>query len=69
MGYFDWHREPGYFRDLTRHFPPDAAILDVGCGNAWLSDHFSNYTGVDSSPEAVSEATAQGRSVLLANAE
>jgi SAM-dependent methyltransferase len=67
MGYFDWHGEPGYFGDLTRHFDPRAALLDVGCGTGWLSRHFQDYTGVDGSPEAVAIAQAEGRNVLLAD--
>ena len=69
MGYFDWHGQPGYFRDITRHFPADAAILDVGCGSAWLADHFRRYTGVDASPEAIAEATARGRHAVQVNVE
>ena len=63
MSYFDWHDEPGYYRDVTRHFSPESAILDVGCGSAWLADHFSDYTGVDASQEAVEAAAARGRSI------
>jgi SAM-dependent methyltransferase len=69
VAYFDWHRQPGYFRDITRHFPADAEILDVGCGSAWLGDHFDRYTGIDSSPAAVEAAAARGRSVTLSNAD
>ncbi|HET8821861.1 MAG TPA: methyltransferase domain-containing protein [Thermoleophilaceae bacterium] len=65
MGYFSWHAEPGYWRDVTRHFREDARLLDVGCGGAWLGDHFNDYTGIDVSPEAVEEARSRGRQVLL----
>ena len=65
MAYFDWHEQPGYFRDVTRHFPPDARMLDVGCGTGWLADHFSDYTGLDGSPDAVAAASERGRNVLL----
>lgn len=65
MGYFSWHEEPGYWRDVTRHFPANARLLDVGCGGAWLGDHFDDYTGIDVSPEAVEEARSRGRQVLL----
>jgi SAM-dependent methyltransferase len=65
MGYFAWHDEPGYWRDVTRHFAPGAKMLDVGCGSAWLAEHFENYTGVDGSPEAVAAAAKRGRRVLL----
>lgn len=67
MGYFDWHEAPGYWRDVTRHFPADAELLDVGCGSAWLAEHFARYMGVDGSPEAVEAAARRGRNVLLAD--
>jgi SAM-dependent methyltransferase len=69
MGYFDWHEEPGYHRDVTRHFGRDDRMLDVGCGSAWLAEHFTDYTGVDGSPEAVAAAAAKDRRVLLATVE
>jgi SAM-dependent methyltransferase len=69
VGYLAWHDEPGYWRDVTRHFPPDARLLDVGCGGAWLGDHFDDYTGIDVSPEAVEEARSRGRQVLLVNGD
>jgi ubiquinone/menaquinone biosynthesis C-methylase UbiE len=64
MAYFDWHEQPGYFRDITRHFPPDAKLLDVGCGTGWLAEHFSDYTGIDGSAEAVAAAQTKGRSIV-----
>lgn len=67
MGYVQWHEQPGYFRDVTRHFARDARVLDVGCGSGWLADHFDRYTGVDASPEAVAAAAARGRHVLHAS--
>jgi SAM-dependent methyltransferase len=67
MGYFEWHERPGYHADITRHFDPDEKILDVGCGSAWLADDFRNYTGVDSSFEAVEQAKALGRNVVHAD--
>jgi SAM-dependent methyltransferase len=69
MGYFEWHEQPGYWRDVTRHFAADAEILDVGCGIAWLADHFPRYTGVDASPEAVAAARERGRNVRLADVD
>jgi SAM-dependent methyltransferase len=69
MGYFDWHEEPGYFRDVTRHFPPADRLLDVGCGTGWLARHFEHYTGVDASPAAVEQAARQGRNVRLADVD
>src|SRR5947209_20554971 len=64
MGYFDWHEQPGYYRDITRHFDPDAELLDVGCGTGWLADHFGQYTGVDVSADAVLIAQRRGRNVI-----
>jgi SAM-dependent methyltransferase len=69
MGYFEWHEQPGYWRDVTRHFASDSALLDVGCGSAWLAEHFAHYTGVDGSPEAVEAAAVKGRKVLLADVD
>jgi SAM-dependent methyltransferase len=69
MGYFDWHEQPGYFRDVTRHFEPSARLLDVGCGTGWLAEHFTDYTGVDGSPDAVGTAVARGRNVQLADVD
>lgn len=67
MGYVSWHGEPGYFRDVTRHFSASARLLDVGCGSGWLADHFSDYTGIDSSPEAIAVGARHGRNVMLAD--
>jgi SAM-dependent methyltransferase len=69
MGYFTWHDKPGYWNDVVRHFPPDTTLLDVGCGSAWLGDHYANYTGIDVSPEAVEAARRRGREVLLTEAD
>ena len=69
MGYFDWHEEPGYFRDVTRHFDPSTRILDVGCGTGWLAAHFPDYAGIDGSPDAVAAATAKGRAVQLGDVD
>lgn len=69
MGYFDWHGQPGYFRDVTRHFSRDTFLLDVGCGSAWLAEHFPRYTGVDGSPEAVSAAAERGHEVVHADVD
>jgi SAM-dependent methyltransferase len=69
MAYFDWHGQPGYFRDVTRHFSPGTRILDVGCGSGWLADYFDDYTGVDGSPDAVRAATEKGRDVTLADVD
>lgn len=69
MGYFDRHEQPGYWADITRHFAPDAAMLDVGCGSGWLSTHFPDYTGVDGSPEAVGAARELGRNVVLGDVQ
>lgn len=64
MGYFDWHAEPGYWRDITRHFAPDANVLDIGCGTAWVGQHFDSYTGIDSSPEAAEQAAGAALNVI-----
>lgn len=69
MGYFDWHEQPGYFRDVTRHFAPGAELLDLGCGSAWVAEHFTNYTGIDGSPDAVRAAAEKGRTVLLGDVD
>ena len=69
MPYYDWHRQPGYFRDVTRHFPRDARLLDVGCGTAWLAEHYPDYTGIDSSAEAIASARSSGRNVIEASVE
>jgi SAM-dependent methyltransferase len=63
MSYFDWHAEPGYWRDVTRHFDPGAELLDVGCGTGWLARHFPRYTGIDASADAVARAQEAGRRV------
>jgi SAM-dependent methyltransferase len=64
VAYFDWHEQPGYYRDVTRHFAPDAQLLDVGCGTGWLADHFADYTGIDGSPDAVAAAAGRSRNVI-----
>jgi SAM-dependent methyltransferase len=69
MGYFDWHEQPGYYRDITRHFDSSAELLDVGCGTGWLADHFERYTGVDASADAVAEAVQRGRNVRQADVD
>ena len=62
--YFDWHEQPGYWADITRHFDPTVRLLDLGCGTGWLADHFADYRGIDASPDAVAIATARGRNVV-----
>jgi SAM-dependent methyltransferase len=69
MGYLAWHEKPGYWADVTRHFPPGTRLLDVGCGSAWLGDHFEHYTGIDVSREAVDLARARGRGVIQADVD
>jgi SAM-dependent methyltransferase len=67
MAYFDWHEQPGYFRDVTRHFERTDKLLDVGCGSAWLAEHFDDYTGIDASPDAAARAAERGRNVITAD--
>ena len=55
VGYVDWHDQPGYFRDVTRHLRADAKVLDIGCGSGWLAEHRALHR-VDSMPEAVAAA-------------
>jgi SAM-dependent methyltransferase len=69
MGYFDWHEQPGYYRDITRHFARDARMLDVGCGTGWLGEHFTDYVGIDGNPQAVAEAAARNRRIQLGTVE
>lgn len=64
MGYFDWHGEPGYFADITRHFSPETALLDLGCGSAWLGRFYEQYTGLDASDEAIAAAADRGYTVI-----
>lgn len=68
-GYFDWHEEPGYYRDVIDHFAPTDRLLDVGCGTAWLSDHFADYVGIDVSVDAVLHAQARGRNAMVHDVE
>jgi len=69
VSYHDWHEQPGYWRDITRHFAPESELLDIGCGTGWLADHFSRYTGIERSPEAVRAAVALGRNVIEGDVE
>jgi SAM-dependent methyltransferase len=69
MGYFEWHDKPGYWNDVVRHFPAATRLLDVGCGSAWLGEHYSDYTGIDLSPDAVEAARRRGREVLLVDVD
>lgn len=55
MRYHDWHGRPGYYNDVVRHFAPGDLLLDVGCGSAWLADHFPRYLGVDDHPGAFAD--------------
>jgi glycosyltransferase involved in cell wall biosynthesis len=68
-GYFDWHDEPGYFRDIIQHFDRDDRLLDVGCGTAWLQEHFRDYAGIDVSEEAVAHAQERGRNAIVHDVE
>ena len=52
--------------------PPNAQVLDIACGAGrhmkWFSDLGHQVTGIDRSPEALSEASAYG-TVVLADIE
>jgi SAM-dependent methyltransferase len=69
VNYFDWHEQPGYWADITRHFARDTELLDIGCGSAWLAEHFDRYTGLDASEDAVRIATERGRNVSRADVD
>jgi SAM-dependent methyltransferase len=69
VGYFDWHEQPGYWADITRHFGRETELLDIGCGSAWLAEHFERYTGLDGSEDAVRIATGHGRNVARADVD
>jgi SAM-dependent methyltransferase len=69
VSYFDWHGRPGYWADVTRHFPPDTRLLDIGCGTGWLAEEFSSYTGIDGSADAVERARERGRNVVQGNVD
>jgi SAM-dependent methyltransferase len=69
VSYFDWHERPGYWADVTRHFPAESRLLDIGCGSGWLAEHFPSYTGIDGSPDAVEIARGQGRNVVEGNVD
>jgi SAM-dependent methyltransferase len=64
VSYFDWHEQPGYWADVTRHFASSTRLLDIGCGTGWLAEHFSSYTGIDGSTEAVAIGEGLGRNVI-----
>jgi SAM-dependent methyltransferase len=65
MAYFDWHEQPGYFRDVTRNFGENDKLLDIGCGTGWIAAHFPNWTGIDGSPDAVTRGKELGREIVL----
>jgi SAM-dependent methyltransferase len=64
VSYFDWHEQPGYWADVTRHFASESELLDIGCGTGWLAAHFPRYTGIDGSANAVEIANGLGRNVI-----
>lgn len=69
MSYIDWHGAPGYRGDILRHFDSSMQVLDIGCGTAWVADHFARYVGVDLHADAVVEGRRRGRGVVLADVE
>lgn len=70
--YFDWHEKPAYFGDYLRMLGADGRdpgdVLDVGCGQAWLSEYATRYTGMDASLTAVNQAKEKGRNVVHGSA-
>jgi len=46
---------------------PKSKILDIGCGEAFLDEYISNYTGIDFCEEAVKIAREKKRNVSVAN--
>lgn len=69
MGYLDWHKRPGYWADITRHFDPQLRVLDLGCGSAWLGEEYRHYVGVDGSIGAATEARLKGIAVAVGDLE
>jgi SAM-dependent methyltransferase len=69
LSYFDWHARPGNAGDITRHIRPGDRVLDLGCGTAWLSADCSSYVGLDSSAEAIAQATEHGIDARVADLE
>ena len=47
MGYCEWHRRPGYYRDLTRHFDPAAQLLDIAGRPAVLQEWLRGLSAAD----------------------
>ena len=65
-----WHEQPAYWYDYVKLLSPiKEATLDIGCGNAWLAQHITNYTGVDSSSAAITTAKKRGANAILTSAE
>ena len=57
VSYFDWHEQPGYWADVTRHFASDSELLDIGCGTGWLAEHFPATPASTAPPDAVEIAS------------
>ena len=52
-----WDNLNRYHKEVfQKHIPRDAKVLDAGCGYGRWSYFFSDYTGVDFSPDFISKA-------------
>jgi len=55
-----------YFKDIAEQVQSFESFLDLGCGEAHISKHLNNYTGVDNDELALSYANKnyKGRFIL-----
>lgn len=42
--------------EILKLIKPHESVLDIGCGTGVLAKNFKNYTGIDESPQMISEA-------------
>lgn len=59
-----------YLRDILRDLGPSHSVLDLGCGNGWLTFQLARagaaaVTGVDSSPSQIARARAAAEELGL----